>query len=125
MHEELTRRVAVEVTTDGRSGAAWLDAAGLVHDVGLATQAVALTMWKHEVVSSLGICQGCGRPPERSIPLFGPRCEVAVGQWDQAHESMRRLVAVADRHQRMPLEQSRAIGRAPVPPSKEPAEGRP
>ncbi len=103
-----------------------LDAAGLVHQVGLATQAVALTMWRHETVRSVGVCKACGRPPVRSLPMFGPRCDVAVGQWDQAHASMKLLVATAGERQRdVPVRPAAAIGRAPVPPSKEPAEGRP
>ncbi|MGH3648664.1 MAG: hypothetical protein ACRDTM_16005 [Micromonosporaceae bacterium] len=90
-----------------------LDAAGLLHDVGIKAQAVALTMWKHEIVPSLDVCQACGRLPARTLPMFGARCEVAVEQWELTQVAMRRLVAVPDDTAGWA---PRAVGRAPVPP---------
>lgn len=93
-----------------------LDAPGLLHEMGLKAQALALTMWKHEIVAALGVCKACGRLPARELPLFGPRCEIAVEQWDLAQAAMRGLIAAPDHT--YPGNRTSAVGRAPVPPTK-------
>lgn len=70
------------------------DAAGLLHDWGQRAQMVALMMWKHEI-GALGICTACGRLPARDLPLFGPRCDIAVTQWELAQSALRHLSAYA------------------------------
>lgn len=92
-----------------------LDAPGLLHEIGLKAQAVALTMWKHEIVASLGICKACGRLPARTLPMFGPRCQIAVEQWDVAQAALRCVVVAVPDH--TPDQARRAVGRAAVPPS--------
>ncbi|MGH3714348.1 MAG: hypothetical protein ACRDT4_12935 [Micromonosporaceae bacterium] len=82
-----------------------LDAPRLLHDWGRRAQAVAVIMWKHEMVPGLGVCKSCGRLPARQLPLFGPRCEIAVGEWDLAESALRRLSP----------DRAPAVGRATVP----------
>src|SRR5919198_5511275 len=89
-----------------------LDAAGLMHEWGLEAQAVALTMWKHEITQPLGICRACGRLPARDLPQFGPRCAVAAEQWERADAAIRRLLSMRTEDGDS---QGRVIGRASVP----------
>ncbi|MGH3739071.1 MAG: hypothetical protein ACRDT6_26255 [Micromonosporaceae bacterium] len=85
-----------------------LDAAGLLHRWGQEAQAVALTMWKHEISQPLGVCSACGRLPVRELPMFGGRCQVAVEQWERAHQAIRLLFSSGT-----PARPT--VGRAPVP----------
>lgn len=89
-----------------------LDAASLLYEWGLEAQAVAMTMWKHEIAQPLGICQACGRLAARDLPRFGPRCLIAVEQWDRAAAAIRRLLTP-------PLDnggnRGRVVGRVHVP----------
>lgn len=86
------------------------DAPRLLHDWGHRAQAVALIMWKHEIVAALGVCKGCGRLPVRDLPMFGPRCEIAVDEWELAQHAMRKLIPGT------PQQSPTAVGRARVPP---------
>lgn len=91
------------------------DAPRLLYDWGGLAQAVAVTMWKHEIANGLGVCKGCGRLPDRELPMFGARCEIAVKQWDLAHSAMLRFAgsrATSDDRS------ARAIGRVGVPPNQ-------
>ncbi len=88
---------------DGDPASSGRDAPRLLHDWGHRAQALALTMWKHEIVPGLGVCKACGRLPHGELPMFGLRCEIAVAEWDLMHAAMRRLVPTI------------AIGRAAVP----------
>lgn len=93
-----------EGSMDMERGTQRLDAASLWYEVGREVQAVALLMRKHQVVEVQRICV-CGRVSVHTLPLFGPRCELAGERWVRAHEAMRRVVAVP---------QVRAVGRASV-----------
>lgn len=99
---------------NGESPTSKLDAPRLLYDSGERAQVVAVIMWKHEIAAELGVCKGCGRLPARELPLFGPRCEIAVNAWDLAHVSMLRLVQPAVPSASLP----RAVGRVPAPPSE-------
>lgn len=67
-------------------------------------------MWKHEI-AALGVCNACGRLPERELPMFGPRCEVAVAEWELAQFALRRIAE----HDAVLGEAGRpAVGRATV-----------
>lgn len=101
---------------DERPPTRQLDAAGLLHEMGVKVQAVALTMWKHQIIPSLDVCKACGRLPARTLPMFGARCEIAVNQWDLAQIAIQHLVATPDPATTHP---HRAVGRAPVPPADE------
>lgn len=68
------------------------DASELLFEVGRRLQAVALMMRKHQMVREQQIC-ACGRIALRVLPVFGLRCDVACGQWQLAHDSMRQLLA--------------------------------
>ncbi|MGH3737528.1 MAG: hypothetical protein ACRDT6_18250 [Micromonosporaceae bacterium] len=82
-----------------------MDAASLFYELGREVQAVALLMRKHEIVQAQRIC-ACGRLPVHTLPLFGPRCDVAGERWARADAAMRRVLA-------QPVA-PRAIGRAEV-----------
>jgi len=69
-----------------------LDAASLFYEIGREVQAVALVMRKHEILDAQRIC-ACGRLPVRTLPFFGPRCDVAGERFAVAEEAMRRVVA--------------------------------
>ncbi len=77
---------------DRESSAHRLDAPRLLYDWGHRAQSVAVTMWKHEMVASLGVCKSCGRLPAQDLPMFGPRCEIAVQEWDVAQAAIKHLV---------------------------------
>lgn len=91
------------------------DAPRLLYDLGGLAQAVAVTMWKHEIATGLGVCKGCGRLPDRELPMFGPRCEIAVKQWDVAHAAMLRLSGPTATSAG---DSPRAVGRVGVPPTQ-------
>ncbi len=80
-----------------------LDAPSLNFEIGRHVQTMALAMRRHRIVSTHQICE-CGRLPLRTLPVFGPRCEVACDSWRLAHDVMRRCVAQAG-------DGSRAVGR--------------
>ncbi|MQA24568.1 MAG: hypothetical protein GEU94_03670 [Micromonosporaceae bacterium] len=110
---------------DGQSSRRWWDAAGLLFEAGHQAQALALTMRKHEIAADLGVCKGCGRTPVAELPVFGPRCEIAVEQWRVTREAMKRLLGAEpgghdgggpNRHDGGGP--NRAVGRVPVPPEK-------
>ncbi len=70
----------------------WLDAPSLFYEIGRDVQAVALVMRRHEIVDAQQTC-ACGRLPVRTLPFFGPRCDVAGERFAVAEEAMRRVVA--------------------------------
>ncbi|MGH3736160.1 MAG: hypothetical protein ACRDT6_11155 [Micromonosporaceae bacterium] len=97
------------------------DSPRLVYETGRRVQAVALTMLKHQIVATLGVCAACGRSPVADLPLFGPRCDVAVAQWRVTWLALHRMLDTGQalRHRDgAGRGATRATGRAPVPPRK-------
>ncbi|MGH2601874.1 MAG: hypothetical protein ACRDQW_15780 [Haloechinothrix sp.] len=100
---------------DGQSPRRWLDSAGLLFEAGHQAQALALTMRRHEIEPSLGVCKGCGRTPAGVLPVFGPRCAVAIEQWRVTRQAMKRLLGTEPDGDGG---SGRAVGRSPVPPEE-------
>lgn len=71
-----------------------LDATDVLFEIGNQVQTVALTMRKHRYVVAQQVCE-CGRLATQMLPVFGPRCEIAVEGWVAAHDAMRRLLRQA------------------------------
>lgn len=69
-----------------------LDAPSFFYEAGRQVQSVAMVMRRHKIVTALGICQACGRPPLAEVPWFGTRCEVAVHEWHSLRHTLGRLV---------------------------------
>ncbi len=90
-----------------------VDASTLLYEMGRHLQTVALVMRKHRIASAVGVCEACGRTALCEIPVFGPRCDIAVRQWRVVRRSMQNFLGFDQDGDR-----PRVIGRAPVPPSK-------
>ncbi len=107
---------------DRQSSNSRQDAPGALYAAGQRVQALALTMLKHQIAPGLGVCKSCGRLPARELPTFGPRCEIAVEEWDVAQAVLRHLVIGLSEQQAanrvVRNDMTRVIGRASVPRKK-------
>lgn len=95
------------------------DAPSVLFEVGRRVQAASQAMRTHELAAH-DVCR-CGRLPDRTLPVFGPRCEVASQSWDLAVESMERILAhMAGPTCLAPATGPRVVGRAAVHSASEP-----